>query len=142
MGTVMNRIKIINNDDVSRARDGQISADQIRFLEVDALVDTGAVSMVIPEDIATQLGLVYEGKRRVRYADGRTAEIPLVLGARYEICGRTTVCETYVTPPGTQVLIGQIPLEGLDLIVDPKNREVRPNPAHPDFPIVDLLAVA
>lgn len=139
---VMNRIKIINNGDALLAEQGRLERGKVRSVEVEALVDTGAVSMVIPEDIAEELGLVYEGRRTVRYADGRTAEIPLVLGARYEICGRTTVCETYVTPRGTQVLIGQIPLEGLDLIVDPENREVRPNPAHPDFPIVALLQVA
>jgi hypothetical protein len=51
-------------------------------------------------------------------------------------------CDALVEAAGTTPLIGQIPLEALDLIVDPKNREVRVNPASPDMPLLDLLAVA
>jgi hypothetical protein len=39
-------------------------------------------------------------------------------------------------------LIGQIPLEELDLVVDPKSRELSVNPASPDMPLLDLMAVA
>ena|SRR5687768_13741891 len=140
MGKVMNRIRIINNTDVGEARRGVIAEAAIRSLEVDALVDTGAISMVIPAEIVAQLGLSPEGNRKVRYADGRVDDIPWCADVRFEICGRQTVCDAYVTPAGTQVLIGQIPLEALDLIVDPKNREVRVNPASPDVPLLDLLA--
>jgi hypothetical protein len=56
-----------------------------------------------------------------------------------EIAGRTTTCEAFVLPAGATALIGQIPLEALDLIVDPKSREVMVNPASPDMPLLDLL---
>jgi hypothetical protein len=45
-------------------------------------------------------------------------------------------------PPGSTPLIGQIPLEGLDLVVNPKSRELTVNPASPDVPRLDLLHVA
>jgi hypothetical protein len=45
-----------------------------------------------------------------------------------------------VVPAGSTALIGQIPLEALDLVVDPKSRDVRVNPASPDVPCLDLLA--
>lgn len=44
-------------------------------------------------------------------------------------------CDALVLPAGATALIGQIPLEGLDLIVDPKSREVRVNPLSPDMPL-------
>ena len=44
---------------------------------------------------------------------------------RIEILGRQMLCDAFVTPTGSTPLIGQIPLEMLDLIVDPGSREVR-----------------
>jgi hypothetical protein len=49
------------------------------------------------------------------------------------------VFSALVMPAGTAALVGQIPLEELDLIVDPKSREVRVNPASPDVPLLDVL---
>jgi hypothetical protein len=40
---------------------------------------------------------------------------------------------------GAKPLLGQIQLEEVDLILDPKNRELRVNPASPDAPLLDLL---
>jgi hypothetical protein len=61
---------------------------------------------------------------------------------RLEILGRDMTCDALVEPAGTTALIGQIPLEGLDLVVDPKSREVTVNPASPDSPLMDLYATA
>ena len=44
-------------------------------------------------------------------------------------------CDPLAAPEGTTPLIGQIPLKGLDLVVDPSAREVRPNPDHPEGPL-------
>jgi predicted aspartyl protease len=61
---------------------------------------------------------------------------------RIEILGREMTCDALVHPEGTTPLIGQIPLEGLDLVVDPKNQGVMPNPANPDAPVLDILAAS
>ena len=45
-------------------------------------------------------------------------------------------------PEGTIPLIGQIPLEALDLVVDPRSQELRTNPAHPDGPLMYALHAA
>ena len=89
----------------------------MRTLTVEALVDTGAVTMVIPEDVARALGLSVLQMRTVTLADGTTREIAKVGGLRIEILGRQMLCDAYVTPAGSTPLIGQIPLEDLDLIV-------------------------
>ena len=63
-------------------------------------------------------------------------------GDRITILGRETVINALVEAAGTTPLIGQIPLEELDLLVDPKSRELLVNPASPDAPLLDLLSVA
>jgi clan AA aspartic protease len=137
----MTRIKLTNPTDLDNAGAGLILPEEVRCAETEALVDTGAVTLVLPRDMCERLGLQFRGTRRVRYANGTTAVIPWT-SVRVEILGRETICKAYVEAPGTTPLIGQIPLEALDLVVDPKSRDVHVNPASPDMPLLDLLAVA
>lgn len=139
MGKTVTRIRLSNSTDYNLRDAGVLAPEQVRTLELDALVDTGATTLAIPQDAADALGLVEKRKRRVRLADGNVVEFPVVLGLVVEILGRDTVCEAVVLPAGTTPLLGQIPLEALDLIVDPSSREVRVNPASPDAPLLDLL---
>jgi len=138
----MTKLKLTNFSDVMGFREGRLSEDQIRSIEIDALVDSGAVDLVIPEDAADLIGAGLIGLRPVRFADGRVSELRFVGGFLAEILGRDYVASAYVTPRGTRALIGQIPLEALDLVVNPRNREVIPNPLHPDAPLIDILRVA
>ena len=142
MGKVMERVRLSNIGEHLDALAGKIPADAVHTVDVDGLVDTGATCLVIPADLVERLGLRSEGTRQVRYADGRRAPVPLVGGIRLEILGRWMTCDALVHPVGTPVLIGQIPLEGLDLVVDPKNRELRPNPESPDAPLMDVMSAA
>ena len=142
MGKVMAKIKLTNEVDLQALDRGLIRRDEVRSVEIEALVDTGATQLVIPADVAAFLGLQTVTMRRVRYANGQTASIPCMGAIRFEILGRAMVCDALVEATGTTALIGQIPLENLDLLVDPKTREVRVNPESPDMPLLDLLAVA
>jgi hypothetical protein len=98
--------------------------------------------MVLPADTVAILGLLPAGYRKVRYADGRVAEVPWVSGIRITILGRDTVINALVEAAGTTPVIGQIPLDELDLLVDPKSRELLVNPASPDAPLLDLPSAA
>jgi clan AA aspartic protease len=142
MGKVMQKIKLTNSYDEENVTRGQISSTQVRSAEIEALVDTGATMMVLPADVIAQLGVSPAGHRKVRYADGRVAEVPWVGGIRITILGRDAIISALVEAAGTTPLIGQIPLEELDLLVDPKSRELRVNPASPDAPLLDLLSAA
>jgi clan AA aspartic protease len=142
MGRVMTRIKLTNNVDQERAHLGEIPAERIRSVEIEALVDTGATMLVLPADVVRRLGLRELDRRTVRYADGRVTEVPLTGSMEIEILGRRMRVDALVQPEGTTPLIGQIPLEGLDLVVDPKSLDVTVNPASPDIPLLDILAVA
>jgi clan AA aspartic protease len=140
MGAVMTEVKLWNYTDLEDARRGLIPPDAVRTVTIQALVDTGAVTMVIPEDVAQALGLSVIQVRTVTLADGSTREIPKMGGLRIEILGRQMHGDAYVTPAGSMPLIGQIPLEELDLIVDPGTREVRVRSE--DGPMGWLLRVA
>ena len=142
MGRVVTKLKITNHADTVNVRTGLVQADAVRAIEIEALVDTGATMLALPEDVVRSVGAEPQGTRRVRDARGITIEVPWVGGLLIEILGREMTCDALVIPEGATPLIGQIPLEGLDLIVDPKTREVRVNPASPDMPLLDLMAVA
>jgi clan AA aspartic protease len=142
MGKVMQHIKLRNSNDVARANEDGGQPTAIRTAEVEALVDTGATMLVLPADVVARLGVPIQGTRRVRYANGEVAERSWVGNIEIEILGRKAVCSALVEKAGTTALIGQIPLEELDFLVDPKSRELRVNPASPDIPLIDVLAAA
>ena len=138
----MQKITLTNSYDEEDVTRGHRKTADVRSTEIEALVDTGATMMVLPADAVSRLGLLPAGYRKVRYADGRVAEVPWVSGIRITILGRDTVINALVEAVGTTPLLGQIPLEELDLLVDPKSRELRVNPASPDAPLLDLLSAA
>ena len=142
MGKVMAKIKLQNSVDLNNARSGLLHSEQVRTLEMEGLVDTGATLLVIPEEVAAFLGLPEVGKRPIRLADGRVRNFPVVGDLRIEILGRDMSTDAVLIPIGTTILIGQVVLETLDLVVDPKSRDVLVNPAHPDGPMADALSAA
>ena len=142
MGRIMQLMKLRNSVDVVRAAEGQLAPDAVRHAEIEALVDTGATTLVLPADVVATLGLHVQGTRPVKYADGRVTDCPWVGNVEIEILGRKTITTALVHEAGTTPLIGQIPLEELDLLVDPKSRELRVNPASPDAPLMEIMSAA
>jgi len=142
MGKVMEKIKLTNSYDEEKVESGYWKPEEVRSIEIEALVDTGATMLILPADVVERLGLTDHGRRKVVYADGRQEEIPWIGGVRLTVLGREMIASALVVPAGTTALIGQIPLEELDLIVDPKSRALRVNPASPDAPLLDLRSAA
>ena len=93
-------------------------------ISTQALVDTGALHLCIPEAMSRQLNLAAERVRRVTFADGRSVEAPYVGPVRVEVAGRT--CFTGAMVFGDEVLLGAIPMDDLDLLVDPARQELVP----------------
>ena len=136
MGEVRARVIITNAVDEELARRGQVSVNQIRSYEADALVDTGAVRSIIPTHIVERLGLTIRGQRVVEYADGRKDVVDVTGPVLFTILDRDTMEEALVL--GDEVLIGQTVLEKTDVLVDCNSRRVIPNPAHPDQPVTKV----
>lgn len=138
----MTKVKLTNYTDFDKAQKGEIPPTEVRTVEIDALVDTGAVELAIPEEVAEKLGVRTIRRKKVRFADGRVSEVALVGGLLTEILEREFVTSAFVLPRGTTPLIGQIPLEALDLVLKPGTQEVITNPDHPDGAVLDMLSVA
>jgi len=130
MGEVRTNVRLVNAADEEMARRGDLPENKVRSYETDALIDTGAVSTIIPDDVVVALGLEVSHRRVVEYADGRQEAVNAVGPISIIIRGRKTFEEALVL--GDEVLIGQTVLEKLDLHVDCANRQLVPNPAHPD----------
>jgi clan AA aspartic protease len=142
MGKVMTRIKVSNATDLELVGRGLMAAGDVRSIEIEALVDTGATMLALPEDVAAKLAAPSLGKRKARDARGIVIELEWIGNLRLEILGREMTTDALILPAGATALIGQIPLEALDLLVDPKSRELRVNPESPDMPLLDLMRVA
>jgi clan AA aspartic protease len=107
-----------------------------RDLEIDALVDTGAVGICITAEQALQLGYDIEEAQTllVTLADGSqrpVAKIPYV-GVAFE----NRSCSTDAFVLGNQALLGVVPLELMDIMVDPATQRLIVNPAHPNVPVL------
>ena len=130
MGKVLVAVKIENLEDQYKAHQGLVAPDQIRKLEVDnALVDTGATGLMVPTRLLPALGL---RPTRVKQAKTVGGFIPLQMyeAVRLTIQGRECVVEVHEIPDPAPVLIGQIPLEALDWVVDTIGQKLIGNPEH------------
>jgi len=138
MGKVLVTAKVENLEDLYKVEQGSLTPDQVRSVEVnDALVDTGATILSMPKRLIEQLGL-----RPLRIRQARTSAGPVMVQifgtARLTIQGRE--CPTDVTelPDDCPVLIGQVPLELLDFVVDPVGQRLVGNPAHGGEHVIEL----
>lgn len=134
MGEVRVKVKLTNGSDQTLAQLGKLEPSQVRSVETDAMVDTGAVRCVIPPELAKRLGVLLQGGRTVAYADGRSKVVPLAGPILFDIEGRDTYDDAYVL--GDEVLIGQTVLEKMDWLVDCARQRLVP--AHPDGPVNKL----
>jgi len=136
MSIIHTEITLKNAVDVSNVSTGIIQDHQIRQTTVQALVDTGAWTLVINEDIRDKLGLQIIGTDSGTFADG-TKESFNVAGPLEVIWkNRRTICVALVLPSADEVLLGAIPLEALDLTINPRKEEI--TGAHGDQPLHSL----
>jgi clan AA aspartic protease len=139
MGRVMVRARLTNYDDVVRQQLGSIAGDQVRSVEMDGLVDTGATMLVLPDAVVRELGLTIAREVTVTYADGRREKRGIARGIILEIQGREAEVEAIVEATAPRILIGQVPLAVMDLVVDPKNQTLGPRPESPDSPLIEVF---
>jgi len=103
---------------------------EIEAIEVEALADTGAVHLCIPEHIAIQLKLEEYDKKEVTIADGSRHLVPYAGPLETRFKNRVGLGGAIIM--GDQVLLGAIPMEDMDLVVLPRERRVDVNPQSPN----------
>lgn len=108
-------------------------------VNAEALVDTGAMHLCIPETVRRQLKLEGRDIRPVRIANGETIEARYVGPVKIGLMGREVYTGAMVM--GNEVLLGAIPLDDLDLHVDPLRGRLIPNPESPDRPMSMAMGV-
>ncbi|MFO1433874.1 MAG: clan AA aspartic protease [Candidatus Competibacteraceae bacterium] len=108
------------------------------LLEVDALVDTGAVLPLLGRDIVDKLGLAITRKAIVTLANETSEEMDVAGPISLEIGDRKSYFECLVGPVLVEPLLGQVVLEVLDLVVDSRRHTLSPRPESPAYPSYKL----
>lgn len=139
MKKIYAKVRIINYEDIAKAASGMISPDEIRSVELEGRIDTGATHLSIPEDIAEKLGLRKLRSVSVKYGDGRIGHKWLGSVVQIELNNREACVRPVIEDKNTEVLIGNPILEEMDLFINPKTGEIYPNPESPNGPLVELL---
>ncbi len=138
MGRVVTEARFENLKDLWAVEQGLRSPEQARAITIpDALVDTGATLLSLPTSLIQQLGLTQFSSRRVTSSTG-PAEAALYDAVRLTIKGRSCTMDVLEVPDGVPALIGQIPLEYLDFVVDPQSQSLIGNPAHGGEHILEM----
>lgn len=128
MGYVYADIELTNEEDVALNRHGHLPANQIRSIKRRALVDSGAYDLILNEEVQEKLKLPVLGKRPIRLADETVIEVDIVGPVEVRFETRATTVRALVLPDTEEVLLGTIPLEGLDVIIDPLRERLLVNP--------------
>jgi len=124
MGFVHTELILKNAGDVTSVKRGYIKEPEIRQTNVTAMVDSGAATLVINEDIRRQLGLSIERTYTAELADGTVKTYGMTESVQIHWKDRIAVCEAIVVPNTSDVLLGAIPLEAMDLIINPSKQEL------------------
>jgi clan AA aspartic protease len=122
MGLVYEEITLKNVYDVETCDHGLIKESEVRQITVQALVDTGASTLVITEEIQKKLGLGIKGKRYATLANSKEEVCKITGAVEISWKDRSTIVSPLVIPGNGDVLLGAIPLEAMDLIVDPSKQ--------------------
>ena len=121
MGIIYQHIRLAN-----------MAREDLEEIDANALVDSGALELCIPQHVANQLRLKVVEQREVTLADGRKLLVDYVGPVKTEVFGRKAVGGALVL--GDQVLLGAIPMESMDVLIDPARLRLIPNPENPNIP--------
>ena len=138
VGRVLTVARIESLKDLWDVNRGRMRAEDARSIEVtDALVDSGATLLSIPTTMIARLGLEQTGTRRVRSSLG-VGVSRMFEAVRLTIQGRECTMDVMEVPNDTPVLIGQLPLESLDFVIDMTSHKLIGNPRHGGEHIAEL----
>lgn len=138
MGEIVVAVELENPVDRAVVERGYGQESDVRRSTIEAVADTGAMISVLPQNIVERLGIAIYRTVVVTYADERTEDRPVAGPVTMKIGNRSMNTDCVVGPPDSQPLVGQIVMEGLDLIADCTKRTLTPRPESPEYPQLRL----
>ena len=131
-------ITLVNLEDKLLAKNNVIPDSKVRKINVTALVDSGAYFLAINENIKEQLGLASLRKVPAALANNTVVNLDMVGPIEVLFENRTATVDAMVLPGRSEVLLGSIPMEAMDVLVDPRRQMLVVNPEHPIRPQYSL----
>ncbi len=131
MGLVYAEINLTSIDDIVLSRRGFLDKDKIKQVRVNALVGSGAYVLSINETVRAQLDLPFIEKQFGTLADETLIEVEIVGPVEVRFENRRTTVDAIVLPGDAEVLLGAIPMEDMDVLIDPRQQKLVVNPKHP-----------
>ena len=134
MGAIRVKVKLTNTLDEYFVEQGQLDPSQVHIYETEAKVARSTVHTMLPRDVMQHLDLMIQFQQPVIiWDDGKEQMADFSESFKVELLGRQTHIGAIVL--GDEVVLDRVALELLDLVVDEENRQVIPNPAHPNGPV-------
>lgn len=133
MGLVYAEITLINAGDLEMVKRHLLDKDEVKQINVNMMVDSGAYMMAINETIQEQLDLSFIEKRKAIMADGSVQEYDVVGPIVVKFKNRTATCNAFVLQGDNEPLLGAIPMEEMDVLIHPQRQELIVNPEHPYY---------
>ena len=136
MGAIVASMELENAVDRGMSDQGLRDEAAVRRTRADGIVDTGAVTLVLPQNVVERLGLAAQRTVIVTYTDERKEERPVAGPVTVRIGDRFMSTDAIVGPPLSEPLIGQVILAVLDLIADCAKQALHPRVS--DYPLLNL----
>jgi len=109
---------------IVRVKGKVYNIDKTKHVEVEFIVDTGAIYTGVPENLLERIGVRRLSKRKFTLANGSTVYLDVGEG-RIEVDGRETVTLIIFLPKDSKPLLGSTTLELLGLEVDPITKRLK-----------------
>ena len=132
MGITYADIELIRAADLILVQEGYLSEDQIHQIQVSALVDSGASMLTIPRSLARLLNLQKMDEVQTELANGEVMQAEVVGPIEVRFANRRASVDAVVIEAETEVLLGAIPMQGMDVMIDPKRERLIVNPDSPN----------
>ena len=131
MGMVYADIELINGFDLLKAEAGELAESEVRRMTVRMLVDSGCGTLAINDNIREQLGIRTREQRTMRTPDESVVTLDVVGPVEIRFENRRSNLDAVVLPGNAEPLLGAIPMQDMDVLVDPHRHRLIVNPEHP-----------
>lgn len=131
MGLVYADIILKNGDDLALVRRGYLKESEVKTETVKMMVDSGAYMLSINEHLKNQLSLPVIDHQEAELADGTLRKFEIVGPVEVVFENRSPTVRAMVLPGNAEPLLGAIPMEDMDVLIDPRKQKLIVNPENP-----------